>query len=62
MVDVGAKIDAHLASLEYQRPHGIEINSVYNQPAEVEKSVSGFIIERGSRCYRHCGVAGIYGL
>ncbi|WP_278369393.1 efflux RND transporter permease subunit, partial [Pseudoalteromonas lipolytica] len=44
VVDVGAKIDAHLASLEYQRPHGIEINSVYNQPAEVEKSVSGFII------------------
>ncbi len=44
VVDVGANIDAHLASLEYQRPHGIEINSVYNQPVEVEKSVSGFII------------------
>ena len=44
VVDVGANIDAHLASLEYQRPHGIEINSVYNQPEEVEKSVSGFII------------------
>ena len=44
VVDVGANIDAHLASLEYQRPHGMEINSVYNQPAEVEKSVSGFII------------------
>ena len=44
VVDVGANIDAHLASLEYQRPHGMEINSVYNQPEEVEKSVSGFII------------------
>jgi len=44
VVDVGANIEAHLASLEYQRPHGMEINSVYNQPAEVEKSVSGFII------------------
>lgn len=44
VVDVGMNIDEHLASLEYQRPHGMEINSVYNQPAEVEKSVSGFII------------------
>ncbi|CAI89475.1 efflux RND transporter permease subunit [Pseudoalteromonas translucida] len=44
VVDIGNDIDAHLASLEYQRPHGIKINAVYNQPNEVEKSVNGFII------------------
>ncbi|KDC50597.1 efflux RND transporter permease subunit [Pseudoalteromonas fuliginea] len=44
VVDIGKHIDEHLASLEYQRPHGIDISSVYNQPKEVEKSVDGFII------------------
>ena len=44
VVDVGHHIDEHLASLEYQRPHGIEISAVYNQPKEVENSVDGFII------------------
>ena len=44
VVDVGHHIDEHLVSLEYQRPHGIEISAVYNQPKEVENSVDGFII------------------
>ncbi|CAM4186730.1 efflux RND transporter permease subunit [Pseudoalteromonas byunsanensis] len=44
VVDVGNAINKHLASLEYQRPHGIEINTVYHQPNEVEKSVDGFIV------------------
>ncbi|OHU85408.1 MULTISPECIES: efflux RND transporter permease subunit [Pseudoalteromonas] len=44
VVDVGKAINKHLASLEYQRPHGIEINTVYHQPNEVEKSVDGFIV------------------
>lgn len=44
VVDVGKNIEQHLAQLEYQRPVGIEINAVYNQPLEVEKSVNGFII------------------
>ncbi|WP_105189004.1 efflux RND transporter permease subunit [Pseudoalteromonas sp. T1lg48] len=44
VVDVGARIDRHLQSLEYQRPHGMEINAIYNQPAEVESSVSSFIL------------------
>ena len=44
VVDVGKNIDEHLASLEYQRPHGIHINSVYHEPQEVQKSVDGFII------------------
>jgi multidrug efflux pump subunit AcrB len=44
VVDVGKNIDQHLNDLEYQRPHGIEINAVYNQPKEVENSVDGFIV------------------
>ncbi|MBQ4860250.1 efflux RND transporter permease subunit [Pseudoalteromonas sp. MMG013] len=44
VVDIGQAMEAHLASLEYQRPHGIEINVVYHQPNEVQKSVDGFII------------------
>ena len=44
VVDVGKAIDKHLADLEYQRPHGMEISSIYNQPSEVEKSVNGFIV------------------
>ncbi|MCW1718098.1 efflux RND transporter permease subunit [Pseudoalteromonas sp. A3] len=44
VVDVGKRIDEHLAELEYQRPHGIHVESVYNQPKEVEKSVDGFIV------------------
>ncbi len=44
VVDVGANIARHLQSLEYQRPVGMEINTLYNQPNEVEKSVRGFIV------------------
>ncbi|WP_404343905.1 efflux RND transporter permease subunit [Pseudoalteromonas mariniglutinosa] len=44
VVDIGKNIQQHLASIDYQRPHGITINSVYNQPAEVENSVNGFIV------------------
>ncbi|MEM0515835.1 efflux RND transporter permease subunit [Pseudoalteromonas sp. YIC-827] len=44
VVDVGTRIDQHLQTLEYQRPHGMEIDAIYNQPAEVESSVSSFIL------------------
>ncbi|MBD1584040.1 efflux RND transporter permease subunit [Pseudoalteromonas sp. S16_S37] len=44
VVDIGKAINRHLDSLEYQRPHGMEINTVYHQPNEVEKSVDGFIV------------------
>ncbi|MBS3797679.1 efflux RND transporter permease subunit [Pseudoalteromonas sp. BDTF-M6] len=44
VVDVGARIDRHLQTLEYQRPHGMEIDAIYNQPSEVESSVSSFIL------------------
>lgn len=43
VVDVGKSIAARMAEIEYQRPVGMEIHTVYNQPAEVEKSVDGFI-------------------
>ncbi|MDK1287878.1 efflux RND transporter permease subunit [Pseudoalteromonas umbrosa] len=44
VVDVGVAIKKRLAELEYQKPYGIEVNTVYNQPAEVKKSVDGFIV------------------
>ncbi|RRS07849.1 efflux RND transporter permease subunit [Pseudoalteromonas sp. J010] len=44
VVEVGKEIGRHLTQLEYQRPYGITINTVYNQPTEVETSVDGFII------------------
>ncbi|AOT10561.1 efflux RND transporter permease subunit [Pseudoalteromonas luteoviolacea] len=44
VVDVGVAIKKRLAELDYQKPYGIEVNSVYNQPAEVKKSVDGFIV------------------
>lgn len=44
VVDVGKALEKRMAEIEYQRPIGMEIHTVYNQPAEVEKSVDGFII------------------
>ncbi len=44
VVDVGKRIDAHLQTLEYQRPVGMQLAAIYNQPMEVEKSVDGFIV------------------
>ncbi len=33
-----------MAELEYVRPIGMEVSSVYNQPAEVDKSMQGFML------------------
>ncbi|WP_185236512.1 efflux RND transporter permease subunit [Teredinibacter franksiae] len=44
VVEVGERIDARLNELEYQRPIGMDVNSIYNQPKEVEKSVNSFLI------------------
>ncbi len=44
VVEVGAKLESRLAEIEYQRPLGMEVNTVYNQPAEVENSVNSFIV------------------
>ncbi|CAA0095329.1 Cobalt-zinc-cadmium resistance protein CzcA [BD1-7 clade bacterium] len=43
VIAVGEAIEAKLDTLENLIPLGIEIHSIYNQPVEVDKSVSGFI-------------------
>lgn len=43
VVEVGNNIDKRLQELEYQRPLGMEIHSIYNQPKEVESSVDDFL-------------------
>lgn len=44
VVEVGEAIEARLIELENRRPVGMEINHIYNQPAEVAKSVSDFLV------------------
>ncbi|GAB2923811.1 efflux RND transporter permease subunit [Rheinheimera gaetbuli] len=44
VVEAGEQIAQRLAELEYNRPVGIELHTIYNQPDEVARSVSGFII------------------
>ncbi|WP_411061775.1 efflux RND transporter permease subunit [Vibrio chagasii] len=47
VVAVGEAFDRGLAELKYQQPVGIDISEVYNQPKEVDKSVSGFVVSLG---------------
>ncbi|WP_199611685.1 efflux RND transporter permease subunit [Flocculibacter collagenilyticus] len=44
VVDVGARINKRVNELEALLPVGINIDIVYNQPKEVENSVSGFVL------------------
>jgi multidrug efflux pump subunit AcrB len=44
VVEVGKRINEHLAELEQIKPAGIDINTVYDQASEVEQSVNGFVI------------------
>ncbi|MDP2562255.1 efflux RND transporter permease subunit [Psychrobium sp. 1_MG-2023] len=44
VVKVGEVLAQRLSELEYFKPLGLEINTVYNQPIEVEQSVSSFIL------------------
>lgn len=44
VVDAGAQIKQRLAELEYNRPVGMTLHTIYNQPDEVANSVTGFII------------------
>ncbi|MGP9800753.1 efflux RND transporter permease subunit [Rheinheimera sp. NSM] len=44
VVDAGELVQQRLAELEYNKPVGIELHTIYNQPDEVANSVSGFII------------------
>ncbi len=47
VVEVGDRLYRRLAELKYQQPVGIEINEVYSQPKEVDKSVRGFVVSLG---------------
>ncbi len=47
VVDVGALVDRRLDELEYQRPVGMQLATVYNQPNEVDNSVSAFMLNLG---------------
>jgi len=44
VVDVGIRIDQRLAELEYARPIGIELETLYNQPVLVKESIDNFVI------------------
>ena len=44
VVDAGEQIAQRLNELNYNRPFGIDLHTIYNQPDEVATSVSGFII------------------
>jgi len=44
VVKAGAAVHQRLQQLEYTRPVGMEIAEIYNQPAEVQHSVEGFIL------------------
>ncbi len=44
VVEVGERLDGRLAELEQFRPAGILVQPLYNQPAEVRKSVDGFLL------------------
>ncbi len=44
VVKVGKAVATRLAELEYTRPVGMDVGVIYNQPAEVEHSVDGFIL------------------
>jgi len=47
VVAVGERLDARIRELVGTIPVGMELTEIYNQPAEVEKSVSGFIVSVG---------------
>ncbi len=44
VVDVGKKIDSKLQELEYARPVGIELSTLYDQPKLVSASIKAFAI------------------
>ncbi len=44
VVEAGASVQTRMQQLDYQRPIGIEISTIYNQPQEVSVSVDAFVI------------------
>ncbi len=47
VVAVGERLNARVRELVSNIPVGMQIKEIYNQPAEVEKSVSGFLVSVG---------------
>ncbi len=47
VVDVGSRLAERIEELSERVPVGIELDEIYNQPVEVEKSVNGFIVSVG---------------
>jgi multidrug efflux pump subunit AcrB len=47
VVEVGQAIDARLRALDEQRPVGMEISRIYDQPGQVEASVNAFLMGLG---------------
>jgi multidrug efflux pump subunit AcrB len=43
VIEVGKRVQAHIDSLLDKQPIGIVLESIYNQPNQVEKAVDGFI-------------------
>ncbi len=44
VVDVGQRIDRRLQALQNTQPVGMTLSSVYNQPAEVDRSMQAFML------------------
>ncbi|WOJ95869.1 efflux RND transporter permease subunit [Congregibacter brevis] len=47
VVEVGKRLNQRIADLQSLTPVGMSLEAVYDQPAEVEKSVGGFIVSVG---------------
>ena len=44
VVEVGERVSARLAELDYSRPIGIELSKIYDQPTLVQTSINDFLI------------------
>ena len=44
VVEVGKRVEARMAELDYSRPIGIDLTSIYSQPKQVNTSVDDFLI------------------
>ena len=44
IVDVGNRIDAHLAALASEIPYGVDLHPIYQQHVVVDESSTGFLI------------------
>ncbi len=62
VVDVGKVVEEKLTALQSVTPVGMEMHGIYNQPREVEKSVSSFLFQPGgSGPYRGCCFVVLHG-